>query len=245
MSNPASVRQVPLPENLGLQVVAALAETLEALLADPSLRVLVLTGSADAFCRGLDAGELLATGAEADRGRAIADFQRCLQAIRLGPKPCVALVDGPAQGGGVGLAAACDVVVASERATFAFPETLFGLIPAMILPLVLERMAPQKVRLWAITAASRTAQEALEAGLVDQLVSSDQLDRAGQRWAHRLGRARPSGLGKLARFSARAAHLSPEDALTEGGRITLEATGDPEVRKALRSFQDHGSWEDL
>jgi enoyl-CoA hydratase/carnithine racemase len=115
----------------------------------------------------------------------------------------------------------------------------------MILPLVLERMAPQKARLWAITASSRTAQEAFEAGLVDQVVPHERLERAGQRWARQLGRARPSGLDRLARFSAQATHLSLEDALAEGGRITLEATGDAEVRNALRSFRDHGTWEDL
>lgn len=244
MGDPVAVRHIPLPGTLGLVTVAGLADELESVQSDPSVRVLTLSGSEDAFCRGLDADELLDAATEAQRSRAITDFQRCLRAIRLGPKPCVALVDGPAQGGGVGLAAACDVVVATERATFAFPETLFGLIPAMVLPLVFERMTRQKARLWAITASSRTAEAALEAGLVDQLVPSDKLEHAGRRWAQQLGRARPTALAKLAGFSARAACLPLGEALAEGGRITLGSTADPEARKALRSFRDQGTWED-
>lgn len=238
--------RISLPAALGLDTVEQLARDLEQAATDTGVRVIVLQGTGDTFCRGLDADELIATEDEAERRRAIEGYQRCLRALRLGPKPALALVDGAALGGGVGLVAACDVAVATERATFAFPEALFGLIPAMVLPLALERMRPQVARLWAITASSRGAEEALTAGLVDQLVAHPDLERAGKRWVRQLGRARAEGLAKLARFSARAATLSLEDALLEGGAITLAASGDPEVRRALRAFREHGvlNWED-
>ena len=237
---------IAVPGSLGLEAVEALAAQLATAISAANVSTIVLEGSSDAFCRGLDADALLATDDEEERRRAIEGYQACLRSIRLGPKPTLALVDGPALGGGVGIVAACDVAVATERASFAFPESLFGLIPAMVLPLALERMRPQQVRLWAITASSRTADEALAAGLVDQVVARDQLERAGKRWVRQLGRARPDGLAKLASFTARAAALSVEDALAEGGRITLAASGDPQVRKALRNFREHGllSWED-
>jgi enoyl-CoA hydratase/carnithine racemase len=239
-------RRIGVPPSLGLQQVEALAAELAAATSDDSVSTIVLEGTNEAFCRGLDADALLATDDESERQRAVEGYQACLRSIRLGPKPALALVDGPALGGGVGLVAACDVAVATERSSFAFPESLFGLIPAMVLPLALERMRPQQARLWAITASSRTPEEALGAGLVDQLVPHDNLARTGKRWIRQLGRARPAGLARLATFSARAAVLSVEDALVEGGRITLAASGDPQVRKALRNFREHGvlSWED-
>ncbi len=239
-------RRIAVPATLGQQQVESLAADLAGAVADPQVATIVLEGTDEAFCRGLDADALLATDSEDERRRAIENYQACLRQIRLGPKPALALVDGPALGGGVGLVAACDVVVATNRASFAFPESLFGLIPAMVLPLALERMRPQQARLWAVTATSRTAAEALAVGLVDQVVPADKLAGTAKRWIRQLGRARPAGLAQLASFSAHVATLSIEDALAEGGRVTLAASGDPAVRKALHSFREHGTlaWED-
>ena len=80
-------------------------------------------------------------------------------------------MEGAARGGGVGLAAACDVVVASEDSSFALPELLFGLLPAVALPFLLDRISIQAIRLWALTGHSRSAAEAMADGLVDQIAS--------------------------------------------------------------------------
>lgn len=239
-------RTIHIPPRLGLDSVERLRRELNEANLDAEVGVLVLRGSQEVFCNGLDTDELLLGADHAARARAIEGFQAVLAGIRLGPKPTLAVVAGSALGGGVGLVAACDLALGSTAASFAFPEALFGLIPAMVLPLALERMRPQVARLWALTASRRSAEEALSAGLLDQVVEPARLERAVTRWVRQLSRVRPEGVRQLMTFSARASRLSIEEALAEGGRITLEASGDDAVRSALSSFREHGvfSWED-
>src|SRR4051812_27966939 len=138
---------------------AGLVELGRALLAasrDDAIRVLLLEGAEGVFCRGLDAAVALETRGVAEEARAAHAFASCLRALRFGGKPTIAAVDGEALGGGVGLVAACDLVLATERATFALPELLFGLLPATILPLLHERMPPQKARLLALRGRSHS-----------------------------------------------------------------------------------------
>lgn len=238
--------RIQVPARLGAQSIAGFAAELEAAAANREVRVIVLEGSSEVFCRGLDTDELLQTSDPEVRLCAIEGFQRCLRAIRVGPKPTIAVVDAPAQGGGVGVAAAADLVLATERASFALPESLFGLIPAMVLPLLLERMRPQLARLWGLTAESHGAEEALAAGLVDRVAPHAELERAVRRAMRELGRPRPSGVAALRRFSARALELPLEQALAEGGALTLAASQEPAVVRALHDFREHGfiGWSD-
>ena len=231
---------IELPALLDGPSVQSLRQRIASAEADLGVKVLVLSGSESVFCQGLDADKLVRTEPSETLGAAIEQFAAALRALRLGSKPSVALVDGPALGGGVGLAAACNGVVATERATFGLPEALFGLIPAMVLPLLLERMRPQKVRLWALTATRRSAEEALREGLVDEVVPSERLGRAARRWTRSLSRARPRAVRALAEFSLRAARLSLEEALGEGAALTHAAVSDPEVRRILRAFREEG-----
>ena len=85
--------------------------------------------------------------------------------------PLLALVDGAAMGGGVGLAATCDHVIATENAKFAMPETTLGLPPAQIAPFVAIRVGTTTARGLMLSAARLTAREAQAKGLVDEVVS--------------------------------------------------------------------------
>ncbi len=235
-----SERRIELPPSLDLGGVEALVATLEAALGDPSVRTLCLVGGGPVFCRGLDVDALLATEDLSLRRRAIVAYQRALVVLRGGGKPAVALVEGAAQGGGVGLAAACDVVVATTAATFALPEALFGLAPAMVLPILFERMTPQRARLLALTPHARTAAEALVLGLCDEVVAPMQAERAVGRWTKRLARVRPASARAIARVSSLCASRSLPEALAAAGELTFSATSDPAVIEALRRFREEG-----
>src|SRR5687768_10554164 len=116
---------VTLPERLTADSVAGVASALEAALASPA-RVVALTGAAEGtFCLGL------ALDAPDDSHPATARFADLLLSLHRAPKPLLAIVDGQAIGGGLGLASACDWVVASDRSVFALPELLWGLVPAI------------------------------------------------------------------------------------------------------------------
>ncbi|MBN2196436.1 MAG: enoyl-CoA hydratase/isomerase family protein [Polyangiaceae bacterium] len=235
-----SDRRIVLPPSLDFGGVSSLAEALDAALADRAVRVLMLVGEGKVFCRGLDVEALLATAdRELVRG-AIAVYQRALLALRRGGKPSVALVDGAAQGGGVGLAAGCSVVIATTSATFALPEALFGLAPAMVLPILFERMTVQRARLLALTPHARSAAEALAIGLCDEVVEPAQAERAVGRWVRWLCRVRPASAECIARIGSTVGTGSLEAALAAGGELTYAAASDSAVMDALQRFRESG-----
>jgi enoyl-CoA hydratase/carnithine racemase len=235
-----TARRIVLPPSLDRTGVEALAESLESAVAAREVRVVVLLGTEGTFCRGLDLEALVADANREARATAVLGFQRALLALRRGGKPAVAVVDGAALGGGVGLAAACDVVVATTRATFALPEALFGLAPAIIFPILLGRMTVQQARLLALTPQSRSALEARTLGLADEVVEPAEAERAVRRWVRALSRARSASARAIADLAASAAGRSLPEALASGGELTLAATEDPAVREALRRFRDDG-----
>jgi enoyl-CoA hydratase/carnithine racemase len=128
-------------------------------------------GSAWGLSTGLDLEAL--TGP--DEGRApccasyLSRYEALLTALERRPEPVVALVDGPALGGGLGVAAVADLVLASPHASFALPETLVGLIPALVFPVVARRVGVPRARLLALGGKPLTAAAALDWGLIDAI----------------------------------------------------------------------------
>lgn len=145
---------------------------------DPSVRVVVLRSTGRHFSAGADLKwmkRMGAAGAEenmADAGR-LAD---ALEAVAHCPKPVVARVQGAALGGGLGLACAADVVVASEAARFGFTEVRLGLLPAVIAPHVLRAVPPGLARALFLTGERFDARRALSLGLVHRVVAPADLD---------------------------------------------------------------------
>jgi enoyl-CoA hydratase/carnithine racemase len=162
--------------------VQRLLDTLEA---DHTADVVTIEGGADVFCAGLAFEELV--HCDADRvATVLARYAMLLDVISTVPKPVVALVAGQAIGGGVGIAAAADLVLATPHATFALPEAIFGIVPAMVFPLLARRVGPTTARRLALTAASISAKEAWNVRLVDEVV--DDLDVAVRRHTDRFER---------------------------------------------------------
>ncbi len=122
------LRTIEVPERLDARSLARL----EVALAADEGSVLMLRGSRAVFCRGMD----LAAATDGAIERGARAYASVLGALRSAPRPTVALVEGEALGGGVGLLAACDLVIASTSATFALPEALYGLVPAMVVPVL-------------------------------------------------------------------------------------------------------------
>jgi enoyl-CoA hydratase len=158
---------------LSAELVDALLLALHGAQGDGNVRAVVLTGAGDTFCAGGDlggaglVGDGLLAGHDA-RGR-YGDLLVALDASRV---PVVAAVNGDALGGGFGLAAACHLIVADERANFACPELSLGLFPMMIAPVLLRNL-PQKVAMDLILTGRRlSALEAVGLGLVKQVAPS-------------------------------------------------------------------------
>ncbi|KIG15422.1 Enoyl-CoA hydratase [Enhygromyxa salina] len=199
-------------------------------------RVIVIESSPGVFCRGMDLEFLVAHAGE-DQSEKLRGYAHCMERLRSSTKAVICIVDGETMGGGVGLVAASDLVIASARASFALPECVLGLIPAMVLPLLCERMPVQKARWMALSSRSVKAEEALTLGLVDELVEGPiQLEQALRRTLKRLLRASPRAVARLKRYSTEIATLSRADGLDHGAQQTATDLLDLETIAAIRGF---------
>src|ERR671917_2702361 len=152
---------------------AQLRTALTDALADDAVRVVVLDHTGRVFCSGMDLSE--AAGGSSDE-QGVREFPELLELVWSSPKPVVGVVRGPARAGGVGLLAACDVVVAAEAATFAFTEVRIGIAPAVISAVVLPRMVPSVAHRLLLTGEVFEAPQALAGGLVDLVVPAEDVD---------------------------------------------------------------------
>jgi enoyl-CoA hydratase/carnithine racemase len=211
---------------------------LEALLrradADERCRAVVIASEAGEFCRGIDLDGLARGVYPGGYAGAVAGYARCLALLR-GVRPAtIAVVEGTATGGGVGVAAACDMVIADRSATFTLPELLFGLIPAVVLPILTERVGPARARWLALTGDTIHAAIAERLGLVDECCDDAAVALAAR--LRRLMRSSPAAVGRLKRFAAEIAGLPREAALSAGAARTTADLEDPEIQAAIRGF---------
>ncbi len=164
-------------------VIAELTRSLAGLESDRRVRVVVLTAQGDSFSAGADLNWMkrMAGYGKAENledARALARLMRGLNELS---KPTLALVQGPAFGGGVGLVACCDIAIAAESASFCLSEARLGLIPAAISPYVIAAMGERAARRYFLSAERFSAAEARRLGLVHEVVPDEQLEARGER----------------------------------------------------------------
>jgi enoyl-CoA hydratase/carnithine racemase len=182
------------------EVMRALRVAVSVARDDPEVRVVVLAGAGEeAFCSGADLGSMSSPGVLSQheaRGQLASLFEELWS---LG-KPTIARVQGWALAGGFGLALACDLVVASERARFGAPEVNVGLWPYMITVPMVRSMPPKKALELMLTGRIVDAREAERIGFLTRLVPEDDLDQAVDELASELAK-KPPGSVKLGRDS--------------------------------------------
>lgn len=188
---------------------------------------LLLCGAAPGvFCSGLDLDHQ-----QVDLARA-QDFAALLIRVWQAPVPTIALVDGPAIGGGVGLAAACDRLICTPGASFALPELLWGFVPAMIWPLITTRLPESTARWWVITGRARSAAEAAADGLVDEVVEPALLAALVARRVRECRRADASAIPMLRQLAG----PRVADEIAAGAVLTAERLATPQVQQRLAAY---------
>ena len=162
------------------EMIGELAQAAAELGADASVRVVVLAAEGTSFCAGGDLGWMRAQfdATPEERRAEAARLAAMLGAFDALGKPLIGRVQGNAYGGGLGLIAVCDAVVAVETARFALTEVKLGLIPATIGPYVLARMTAAAARRHFFSARPFGAAEAKSAGLLAEVVAPGALDAA-------------------------------------------------------------------
>jgi len=161
-------------------MIGELDAAFAALESDAAVRVIVLAGAGRHFSAGADL-QWMQRASAASLEWNLQDARRfaaMLARIEGTAKPTLAVVQGAALGGGVGLACACDIAIAADNASFSVSEAKFGILPAVIGPYVTNAVGKRQARRLALAATRITAAEALAIGLVQQVVAPDGLDAA-------------------------------------------------------------------
>ncbi|MCT1514822.1 MULTISPECIES: enoyl-CoA hydratase-related protein [Dietzia] len=174
---------------LSRQLRRQLRDQLAAAVSDDDVRVIVLTHLGPSFCAGADLREIGTASDETE-----VELGEIVELLWSSPKPVVARVAGPVRAGGVGLASACDIVVASDQISFAFTEVRIGVVPAVISVPVLRRMRRHRAVELFLTGETIDAATAVTDGLINRAVPADQLDAETDRVTRMLMRGGPKAL---------------------------------------------------
>jgi methylglutaconyl-CoA hydratase len=160
------------------ETIAELTRAFRELGEDDDLRAIVLAANGPAFCAGADLNWMkkMAGYTHAENQADALQLAEMLRTIYLCPKPVVAKVQGDCYAGGMGLVAACDIVVTVDEANFCLSEVKLGLIPATISPYVIKAMGENASRRYFLTAERFSASEALRIGFAHEVVAAGALD---------------------------------------------------------------------
>ena len=159
-------------------------------------RAIVLAGAGKTFCAGADVTWMAKTVeyTEDENVRDATAMSRMFHALDTLPVPLLGRIHGAALGGGAGLAAVCDIVVAEDQAVFGFTETKLGILPAVISPFALAKIGRSAARELFLTGARFSAARAKEIGLVHAVVTSAELDATVDAYVHELMTAGPEAV---------------------------------------------------
>ncbi|MFA7606719.1 MAG: enoyl-CoA hydratase/isomerase family protein [Rhodocyclaceae bacterium] len=221
------------------QLIADLAAACRQLEADEAVRVMVLAGRGKSFSAGADLNWMKAAG-EASEAENFADAMKLASMLRTlaeMSKPTIARVHGAALGGGMGLASACDICIAGERAVFATSEVKFGIIPSAISPYVIRAIGERQAYRYFQTAERIDATQAVGLGLAHEAVASEALDARVGEIVTALLQGGPKAQAAAKDLIRGVANRPVSDAVVEDTvrRISqLRAT--PEAREGLEAF---------
>jgi methylglutaconyl-CoA hydratase len=219
--------------------IAELTAAFGDLAGDDTVRAIVLTGAGRSFSAGADLEWMkrTATYGAAENEADAAVLAGTLGKLNFMPKPTVALVQGGAYGGGVGLVAACDIAIATEDAIFSLSEVKLGIIPSVISPYVVAAIGARAARRYFLTAERFGAREAHRIGLVHEVVPVDDLAAAGERMVSHLLNAGPEAARKAKRLIADVAGRPVDaDLMAETARRIADARSSPEGQEGIAAF---------
>jgi methylglutaconyl-CoA hydratase len=220
------------------ELIAALTRAAAAAADDSTLRAVVLGGSGKTFCAGADIG-WMAKAIAYTHHENLNDAEsvvRMLERLDTLPLPLVGRIQGAALGGGVGLAAVCDVVIAAEDAVFALSEVKLGILPAVVAPYVLRKIGVSAAREYFLTGARFGAARAKEIGLVNEVVPAEELDAAVERRLVEILAAGPKAIGIAKALIREIAGANPRDVIGLTTNAIAAQRVSEEGQEGLRAF---------
>jgi methylglutaconyl-CoA hydratase len=217
---------------LGARLVGELVDALDDADADPAVRVVVLTNRGRVFCAGADLSER----ASEDAPAAIRSPQELFGRFARSPKPYVGRIAGHCVAGGMGLAAAMDISIASEDAKFGFTEVRVGVAPAVISVVCLPKLRPADARAAFLRGSRFSAAEAAEMGLVNAAVPADRLDEEVDAVVTDLLAGGPGAIAAAKRLLAEVPGTPVDEAFRWTGELSAQLFATEEAREGMRAF---------
>lgn len=223
------------------EMIGSLLDLFPTLAADPSVRVVVLRGNGPHFQAGADL-KWIDEVREQGEAQNLAVSRRTAEAVRRlneFPKPTLALVHGGCFGGGIGMIAACDVVVAEDSAQFAITEARWGLMASIIIPQLNGAMGLRQVRRYALSCERFGAQRAREVGLVHEVCAPGALDATAAPVIDAFLKSAPDAMaGTKALALAHAAQVMDADYFDALVDVHSRKRASDEAVEGLASFKE-------
>lgn len=222
------------------ELLAELKAHLAELTARVELRLLVLGAQGSAFCAGMDLQQMEETAARPDAAAVWqADtevYRDVVQLLFTCPCPTLAVVPGPAVAGGLGLALACDLVIASEAATFALPEPKRGITAAVVTPLLAYRVGAAAAAYLLLSGDTVDAERGREMGLCQEVVAAELLVAAARERERSILTGAPGALAVSKRQLRECAAVDVLAQLDRAALVSARARETPEAREGLQAF---------
>ena len=218
---------------LTIELMSELADALDKTSADPQKRVLVLRGAGQAFCAGLDLQETTVVEKAHRSAEIVAKTLLAISQTRL---ITIAQVHGAAVAGGAGLMSACDFVVAAQRTKIGYPETKRGLVAGLVMTFLRRQLRERDLRELLFTGDLINAERAHEIGLVNRVVSPNELENETQKIVAAVLQNAPAALASTKRLIEELWSSSVKQDLETALRHHMEARESAEAIEGIAAF---------
>jgi methylglutaconyl-CoA hydratase len=225
------------------ELIDALTATFRELAEDEAVRAIVLSGEGKVFCGGADIS-WMRSSLDLTFDQNVADAQamsEMFRAIDRCPKPVIGRIHGAALGGGAGLAAVCDVVIAGADTVFGFTEVKLGIIPAVISPFVIRKIGLSHARALFLTGERFDCKRAQHIGLVHEVVVADTLDVCIERVTNEVLSAGPNAVAAAKALAARIGETGYDESRDPTAQAIARQRTSDEGQEGLRAFLERRS----
>lgn len=224
---------------LDSELIGLLKDAVEQMGARADVRIITIDGAGDYFCAGGDIGSMIrvAQGSSYANEQDALALARMLQVVDTVPKPTIALAKGVVVGGGVGLLACCDIVIAADDASFSLSEVRLGLLPAIVAPFLIRAIGLRQLRRYAMTAERFSAGEAQRLGLVHRVTPRLEVGLAHATIIAELLRGAPDAQADAKSFFAECdGHGVEAELLREAAHRLAARRSSAEAQEGLSAF---------
>lgn len=221
-----------------IEMIEAIIENLDALSKDPKVKIVALQANGKSFCAGADLNWMRKSISESqiENERDAMQLATMLYKLAHFNKPTIAIVQGPAYGGGIGLIVCCKIAIVSTQAFFCFSEVKLGIIPAVIGPYVIRAIGRRQALAYFLSAKPFSAETAYSMGLCQAAVTPDKLQSTANEWIEALLQGGPLALHAAEHFINECPRDFGYEIIEETANMMATLRISPEGQEGINAF---------